>query len=192
VYLSLSKKKHLPVLHSKNIVGQCNFSLWNYRTLRRIEKTGLMLDPMGVNALLEIMKIGDKYIPPFGLQGKTVLDIGAGCGETAWLFFKHGAKKVICVESNKQRSELIRRNADRLGWNVEILNTKFAPEHLLLPHDFVKCDIEGYEMELLPHIKSPCVLESHNWWINEQFRKKGFYLISEPDPMLGTCLMANY
>jgi predicted RNA methylase len=34
------------------------------------------------------------------LRDATVLDVGAGCGETAAFYFEKGAKKVICVESD--------------------------------------------------------------------------------------------
>ena len=39
----------------------------------------------------------EQYLP----CGKKILDIGAGCGETALFYFKHGAEKVVCVEIQK-------------------------------------------------------------------------------------------
>jgi hypothetical protein len=58
----------------------------------------------------------------------------------------------------------------------------------------IKCDCEGYEMVIIDHIppEVPAVIESHCWWITDQFKKKGFRIISKPDPMLGICLMANF
>lgn len=38
------------------------------------------------------------YLPPTSLVGKTVLDIGAGNGETAQFFLNHGAEHVISIE----------------------------------------------------------------------------------------------
>lgn len=44
-------------------------------------------------------KIWEKYyLPPFPLYGKTILDVGAGCGETAFFYILYGAKKIIAIE----------------------------------------------------------------------------------------------
>ncbi len=93
--------------------------------------------------------------------------------------FEHGAKKVIGVESNRKQISYLKANKERFGWNLDIYEEKFDPEkHLVLDHDFIKCDIEGYEMELLPYVKTlkPCVVEVHNLWEVEQFQKAGFQL----------------
>jgi len=34
------------------------------------------------------------YLPPFPLYRKTVLDVSAGCGETAFFYILYGAKKL--------------------------------------------------------------------------------------------------
>jgi len=36
--------------------------------------------------------------------GQTVLDVGAGCGETALFYLKHGAQRVICIEADRYES----------------------------------------------------------------------------------------
>jgi hypothetical protein len=47
-------------------------------------------------------------------------------------------------------------------------------------------------MDLIDYLPSyPCVLEVHNYWISDQFAKKGFKHLTEPGVMLGECLMAN-
>src|SRR5437867_10380800 len=33
------------------------------------------------------------YLPPDGVEGKIVVDMGAGCGETAQFYLLHGAKQ---------------------------------------------------------------------------------------------------
>ena|SRR3972149_8422349 len=88
------------------------------------------------------------YIPPEGVEGKTILDLGAGCGETALFYLLHGAKKVICVESDKDCISLLAKNYMTnpiLGnHNIQIIQS-----HI----DFIKIDIEGSEKDM--------VIESH-------------------------------
>ena len=40
----------------------------------------------------------NKYYLPIYVKGLTVLDVGAGEGETAKFFLEQGARKVICIE----------------------------------------------------------------------------------------------
>lgn len=72
-------------------------------------------------------------------HGKTVLDLGAGYGETAQFFLNHGAERVICIESDPRAVEGLRANfGGRVG--VEIVQA-----HV----DAVKVDIEGSEWGLV-------------------------------------------
>jgi len=75
------------------------------------------------------------YLP----VGKTVLDLGAGCGETAQFYLNHGAEKVISIESDSNCYNMLRSN--------------FANDHRVIPilaHiDSIKCDIEGGERDLV-------------------------------------------
>jgi SAM-dependent methyltransferase len=102
------------------------------------------------------------YLPPFDLKGKTVLDVGAGCGETALFYFKHGARKVICVEANPQSLSFLRENSLKGDWNTEIIEGLFSLDMLNLDFDFMKMDCEGCESLLRgsDHL-SPCVIEVH-------------------------------
>ena len=79
----------------------------------------------------ELQMWHEVYLP----VGKTVLDLGAGCGETAFFYLNHGADHVICVESDPEAVVYLRRNfgADS---RVTIL-----PFHI----DSVKIDVEGSE-----------------------------------------------
>jgi FkbM family methyltransferase len=53
-------------------------------------------------------------------HGKTVLDVGGFCGETAVFFASQGAKKVVIYEPVKIHHELIRRNVAFNAINAEL------------------------------------------------------------------------
>src|SRR5207245_11276968 len=50
------------------------------------------------------------YLPQKSIEGKTVLDVGAGCGETAFFYLKHGAQHVICVEPAGEALQMVMKN----------------------------------------------------------------------------------
>jgi precorrin-6B methylase 2 len=99
------------------------------------------------------------------LEGKTVLDIGAGCGETIYFYLLNGAKKVIANEIDPASVAFIEKNALLNGWNVEIINGAFDIATLsTYSYDFMKMDIEGGEkclIEFNGDLK-PCVIEVHD------------------------------
>jgi hypothetical protein len=186
--LGLSNRKHLPCWK----YAEHSFPLWAYRRVHAIEKIGLELDNYGFSILADELKMFDKYyLPPFPLKGLTVLDLGACCGETAWFFLKHGAAKVVCVELLESRVELMKINKKKLNLNMEIISGAFNVEHLKIPHDFIKCDIEGAETLLLPYVQSlkPAVVEAHGEEIKSQFEKVGFHVTYRINQI--TWLMSN-
>src|SRR6266571_5931155 len=79
------------------------------------------------------------YLP----AGRTVLDLGAGCGETAQFYLSHGSELVLAVESDEKALECLRENF-KDNKHVIIL-----PYHV----DKIKVDIEGAEKDM--------VLETH-------------------------------
>jgi hypothetical protein len=193
--IAISKRKHIPVLKVAGV--EWSFTLWEYKTAKYVESTGLHLDSVSIAVLLKELPLGH-YLPPFSLEGKTVLDIGACCGETAWYYLQHGAKKVIAIECDSKRLEILKNNTKRLGLNIDIVAEPFSVSHLTdFDYDFIKCDIEGYEMLLLESKSElkPCVVEVHNLWIKEQFEKVGFRMISSPEysdlARVSTCVMSN-
>lgn len=99
------------------------------------------------------------YPGPF--TGRVVMDVGAGCGETADYFLKHGAKFVIAIEPDEKKASLLRANMK--GRPVYILQERFALWMLSLPHDYLKFDAEGAESLLLDYESSlgPCAIETH-------------------------------
>ena len=62
----------------------------------RIKNSGLELDRYGTEFMLKGWRDWEKLFR--GLAGKTVLNAGACCGETAYYFLTHGARKVIAIE----------------------------------------------------------------------------------------------
>ena len=102
------------------------------------------------------------YLPPWSLKGKTVLDVGAGCGETALFYYYHGAKKVIAVEPQVSLTPLLKRNMDRNRWDMQVVEGRFQPSMLEWNFDFMKMDGEGCEDLLLKAERiPPCAMEVH-------------------------------
>ncbi len=103
------------------------------------------------------------YLPPWSLKGKTVLDVGAGCGETALFYYYHGANKVIAVEPEPVLTSILKRNVACNEWNMEIVETPFEPSMLEWSFDFMKMDGEGCENTLLTaDTLPPCAVEVRN------------------------------
>ena len=129
--------------------------------------------------LLREWPIWQKFYAPIPLEDKTVLDVGAGCGETALLFHLQGASKIIAIEPNSQAVECLVENAKVNGWNVEIVPEYFSLEHLKYDFDFMKMDIEGGESVLLdaPDLDKPAIVEVHNGHVLKQFLARGYRLL---------------
>jgi SAM-dependent methyltransferase len=111
----------------------------------------MRLTPTDFGGMLDEWRIWNEcYLPSFPLAGKTVLDVGAGPGETALFYLLHGASKVICVEPHGGPRAYLANNAAANGWNVDILDEPFTADMLSqLRFDFIKMDSEGGEVELL-------------------------------------------
>jgi len=115
------------------------------------------------------------YFMPFSLKGKTILDVGAGCGETAFFFFVNGAEKVICIEKQEKLLKYLLKNKNYNNWNLKVVIDSFNLGYLNLDFDLAKIDIEGNERELLnTEIDFPLCLEVHNKKLEEEFAKRGF------------------
>lgn len=118
----------------------------------------------GIIPLFESLSWKHLYLPEGGIERKTVLDVGMGCGETAAFFFENGAKKVVGIEIMEGCSKNAKENAKRNGWDLDVLGEPFKLEHLAIPHDFLKMDIDGGERLLLDcrgKELGPCRIEMH-------------------------------
>lgn len=161
----------------------------------RVKRLGMELDWTDFDGMVREYPLWRQtYIPTGGLKGKTVLDIGACCGGTAKLFFDNGAAKVIAIERDPVRVKMLQHNREKFGWNLEIAAREFRVSDLDIERDFTKCDIEGYEMQLLeaPDKIGSCSVEVHNWYVRDRFAGMGFRELTEPNPMMGFCVMANW
>jgi predicted methyltransferase len=97
------------------------------------------------------------YLTKRGVKNKTVLDVGAGCGETAAFYFEHGAKKVICVENDRSSLKMLEFNKAINEWNAEIVHAPFSAQLLsCFNFDFLKFDCEGCEIALADVPSIPC------------------------------------
>jgi len=113
------------------------------------------------------------YLPPWSLRGKTVLDIGAGCGETALFYFYHGASRVIAVEPESSLLPLLRRNMSRNNWDMQVVEGPFQAKMLEWKFDFMKMDGEGCESQLLTtNSIPPCAIEVHNKVVVDGLKEK--------------------
>jgi ribosomal protein L11 methylase PrmA len=186
--VSLSKRKHLPVLKPNN----CNFSFpfWKFGKIRSLERSRLEYNSS--SAYIWVMESFEDYLPPFSLRDKVVLDLGACCGETAYFFLKHGAGKVVCVEYDPECVRMLNDNKKNLDLNIDIIPERFSLKHLGVLHDFIKCDIEGDEVDLLPVAGSlkPCVLEVHSVYLARLFENKGFHVFKRSSK--NNFIMTNY
>ncbi len=144
----------------------------------------MMLLPQWADMTRREIKMWEREYLIIDLKGKTVLDIGAGCGETAAFFLHNGAKKVIAIEGDKYAVEVMKENISRNGMNVEPICSRFNKEHIEIKHDFMKVDCEGGERELLNYHEQlgPCVVEAHNNYspgITQKLASKFSFAISE-------------
>lgn len=111
------------------------------------------------------------------LHGITVLDVGAGAGETAYFFLKNGAKKVIAVEKDPVVAGYLRANCETNNWNISVVEESFSLETLAkigTHFDFMKVDVEGDESCLLQLESLPCeaVIEVHSHELKEAFERR--------------------
>lgn len=90
------------------------------------------------------------YLPDIP-TGKNIVDMGAGSGETAQMYFNHGVGRVIMFESDPDSIEMIRKNFP------DLFEVPSSAKAVLIPLriDHVKVDIEGAERNM--------IVETHYW-----------------------------
>src|SRR5437867_8043893 len=100
-----------------------------------------MLDDYRNTVKKELQMWHDYYLPVHG----TVVDAGAGCGETAFFYLSHGAEHVVCIEPNPDAFACLKQNFGN-DPRVTILPIKVG--HL-------KVDIEGGEVGMVVETHFP-------------------------------------
>jgi SAM-dependent methyltransferase len=193
--LGVSKRRHLPVFkfldHSLGPVAalRATRQFWKWsltETLNSnlvevrtpLDKLVMSRDRAGM-MLYEWRTWTRCYGPRnFDFAGKTVLDVGAGEGETVELYRLLGAKRFVCVEPDPQRAARLRENVARNGWDAEVCEEPFSLKMLERKFDFIKMDCEGCERALIgTRIAFPLVLETHGTATTEEFLKLGFSIV---------------
>jgi hypothetical protein len=208
VKFGLSRKRHLPVIW---VAGITNFNLYRldiflkYRglSLTKIDDKHVLVEKNGIQFILlkeyacifmhEFTKYNRDYRFPSSLKNKTILDIGAGCGETILYFALKGCRNFVAVEPNTRCANLLRKNAEKNGLNVKVYNDIFRKSHLEEKCDFIKCDCEGGESILLEEdLSKPIALEVHGLDLIKKFRQKHFKNVTNSTGNYQTCIMRNF
>jgi len=70
---------------------------------------------------------------------RNVLDIGAGCGETAFFYLQHGADEVCCIEAN---SDCYSNLVENFKGDRRVIAVPFLVNS-------IKIDIEGAERDMI-------------------------------------------
>ena len=187
--VGISKRRHLPVFklldHSispLSVLGVIR-QFWTWR-LEGVPNSDLVkvstpLDNLVMNRdragmMLYEWRTWTKHYAPrgFDFRGKTVLDVGAGEGETVEFYRLQGAKRFICVEPDSRRAIRLRENSARNGWEADVREEPFSLKFLEREFDFMKMDCEGCERILLgTRVAFPCVVETHGNSTSEEFLK---------------------
>lgn len=160
-----------------------------------IEVDGWRFDmDYGVCYLTERRKWG-YYLPPGGLKGKTVVDVGGGDGESAKFFIENGASKVIIYEPNPAAWPYLDYNQSHHPEMV-VIKAPYDPRTLLeMSFDLLKIDTEGYEVELIPYLDKlthrDIVVESHSNYSLDKFLEHGFKSLKNVKDRWLRCHMAN-
>jgi hypothetical protein len=206
VRFGLSRRKHLPCIWVGRI---CNFSplrldvFFKLRGVKctktdkgniKVSKNGFTFTLAPKYATVFVGEFADwdrHYKPAFSLKGKTVIDVGAGCGETILYYALKGCRNFVAIEPNAECAALIKSNAESNGLKVKVYNDLFQKNHLAEQFDFMKCDCEGGEAILLEQeIGKPIALEVHGKQLMEKFAEKKFRLVR--DFGNNSCIMRNY
>lgn len=164
---------------TRNIAANVQESNWVFSKNRNFRITGEM--QVWIQSYLAL-----------NLTGLTILDAGAGEGETSKFFSDHGAAKVVCIEPCQKAYRYLARNA-LMHSEVSAINKRFSLSDLCLPHDFLKFNIEGCEEELLDaDLFVPAVVEVHGLQLQDKFKRAGWRIRNDNDSNDYSCTSYAY
>ena len=150
-------------------------SIKTYTLRRQLERENWFFSPFRISQIVIEEKEWYRAYAPVKVQGKTILDIGGGEGETARFYLKNGAAKVYVIECCQEAFCILTKNAS-FHHGVVPVNKRFELSDLKLQNvDFAKCDIEGYE-EVLIGVEPtfPMVVEVHGLQLRDRFKEAGW------------------
>lgn len=131
------------------------------------------------------------YLPPRSLPNDSlIVDIGAGEGETAVFYSRHGYRRFVLIEPRVSPHLLHNVSLlERLAGCSVTLRTRLQPG-ALLPAQFVKMDCEGCEevIDYPPDI--PGVVEVHSQRAYLKYAQLGFRAVKQVAPEV--FLMRNF
>jgi len=179
-------------------------TLENYKKIIHLTRDTVLIDGWLFNhdyGMLYLSELNDweKDYNLIDFNKKVVLDIGAGCGETAKFFLEKGAESVICIEPYEIPYRYLEINSKK--HNIIPKKMAFTPEILKkFQFDFVKIDIEGFEATLiesdfLKNFEMPIVIEVHTGYLIEKFLNSKFKIIrniqTNPSGIMHSILCKN-
>lgn len=132
------------------------------------------------------------YAKYLNVKGRTVLDVGAANFDTARIFLKYGAERVICIERDFYPIPNDLKKCVRDGIILPIVQSFNPDQHLSLRFDVAKFDIEGYELELLPYLQElpRTIIEVHSEYAVDKFIERGWRLLKRNDVAAERCIQA--
>jgi hypothetical protein len=173
----------MPVAASANLGVRVPFSrtirlvIRRFLQERRYKSNGWVFSDIRKAYYLNLPALWEQMYLPIDVTDKTVLDVGAGQGESARFFLEHGATKIICIEPDPSATPNLAFNASKHK-ELECYFRCFQLSDLAdFQYDFLKMDIEGYE-EMLLDLPTPLsksyAIEVHGLQLAEKFVKKGY------------------
>ncbi len=140
----------------------------------RLYDIELMMLPEWIFMTVLEVQMWEKYYLPLDHANKIVLDVGAGCGETAAFYLHWGASQVVAIEPDPIALQVLTTNQQKTRLNIKCVPAHFSLEHLKIRHDFLKMDIEGHEKVLLDYDGDlgQCVIEVHDLNLADSLMRK--------------------
>ncbi len=155
------------------------------KIIKTVQGLKFYLDSIFPWVIIEIFIRGIHNIPSlYPLEGKTVVDVGAECGETSLFYASHGAK-VFAFEPLKSNYESMLRNLKlnpSLADNIIPINTAIGENGIFKIHHSKSTDMDGMaSLFYKPHGYNDIESDVKSYSLNsamEEFRIKKIDLLN--------------